>query len=72
MIKTNDGAPVGCGIFVLIFYVALIYGYIANIYALTQLDFQAPYKAEIFRAVGVVSGIGAILGYVTFDEELKK
>jgi len=45
------------------------FGYFMNIYKLTLLDFQAPYKAEAFRIAGVITSIGAVLGYVTFDEE---
>lgn len=72
MTTTHEPMPVGCAVFVFLFYMALIYGYIANVYYLTRLDFNEPYKAEIFRAVGVGSGLGCVMGYITFDEELDK
>lgn len=31
-----------------------------NLYQLTQCDFEAPYKAEILRGIGVLSGPMAI------------
>jgi hypothetical protein len=46
-------------------------GWGMNVYKLTQLDFQTPYKAEVIRTAGVFSPIGAIVGYITFEEETK-
>lgn len=45
-------------------------GYGMNIWAVFHLDFASPYKAEAIRTVGVfVPPVGAIAGYVTFEEE---
>ena len=30
-------------------FIGLVFGYIKNLYLTTQLDFERPYKAEVFR-----------------------
>lgn len=56
----------------LVFYVVIIIGglggYVQNIYKLTQCDFEAPYKAEVIRAVGVFPPVGAIVGWMDFGK----
>jgi hypothetical protein len=48
-------------------------GWIMNVYSLTQLDFEKPYKAEIIRTVGVVVPIvGAFTGWMDIGEEVGK
>lgn len=43
-------------------------GYIANVYKLFKSDFQAPYKAEILRGVGiVVPPVGIVTGYLNLE-----
>ena len=44
-------------------------GWGLNMYKLTGLDFEAPYKAEVLRVIGIVPPIGMVMGYITFDEE---
>lgn len=47
--------------------VAILIGalWVTNIVKLTQLDFEAPYKAEVIRSIGVVIvPVGAVLGLV--------
>lgn len=39
-----------------------------NIYKLTQCDFEAPYKAEVIRVVGIIPPVGAIFGYMDFGK----
>lgn len=44
-------------------------GWVKNIVKLTRTDFQAPYKAEILRGVGVIAApMGAIEGYITISD----
>jgi hypothetical protein len=45
-----------------------------NIYKLTQCDFEAPYKAEIIRGIGVfpVVPIGIVAGYLHIDDTPRK
>ena len=51
----------------------IIGGWFLNIYKLTQLDFEAPYKAEIIRAVGIpVAVVGIIGGWMDIGEENKE
>lgn len=47
------------------------YGWVNNIYRLAvKDDFKAPYKAEVFRVVGIpFAPLGIVLGFVTFDKE---
>lgn len=43
-------------------------GWVMNIYKLTQCDFEAPYKAEVIRVVGIIPPVGAIVGYMDFGK----
>ena len=50
-----------------------IFGWCLNIYKLCYLDFNAPYKAEVVRVIGVFTGpVGSVIGYLNFDEEKSK
>ena len=70
--KKTTPADTIFGIIYLAFIALLIGGYFANIYKLTQLDFEPNYKAEAIRAIGVpIAPLGVIAGFVTFDEEDK-
>ena len=56
----------------LIIISVVCYGYAANIYKLCQNDFESPYKAELIRCISIfVFPVGVVLGYITFDEEIK-
>jgi len=46
-------------------------GWCMNVYKITQLDFESPYKAEVLRGIGVIPPVGAIEGWMTFEEETK-
>jgi hypothetical protein len=54
--------------FELVFLLCLVIGiggYVANIVRLCSTDFEAPYKAEVIRGVGVVvPPLGVVLGFV--------
>lgn len=58
------------GMFFLCIIVAAIIGWGMNIYKLTKCDFEAPYKAEIVRGLGVfpVVPMGAIVGWMDIDD----
>lgn len=43
-------------------------GWCMNIYKLTQLDFEGPYKAEVLRVAGLLPPVGAIVGYLSIDD----
>lgn len=40
-----------------------------NLYKLTQLDFEAPYKAEVIRVVAIFPPIGIFVGWMDTGEE---
>jgi len=43
----------------------ILYGYGMNIWKLSSADFQAPYKAEVLRGIGViVPPVGVVTGYL--------
>jgi hypothetical protein len=71
-LRINSSSPSGCLIPFFFLAVAFAFGYFANIYKLTQLDFEEPYKAEIIRGVGLFPPVGIFAGYMTFDEEKNK
>lgn len=45
----------------------MLTGWVKNLSKLTDCDFEAPYKCEVVRTVGVVPPIGAVIGYMEFD-----
>lgn len=73
MIKNTNGI-VGAifVIIVMIMYICVpllvIYGYVMNFVYFVGLDFNEPYKAEIIRGIGVLSGVGAIVGYIDIKD----
>ena len=70
--KKTTPADTIFGIIYLAVIALLIGGYFANIYKLTQLDFEPNYKAEAIRIVGIpVAPLGVIAGFITFEEEKK-
>lgn len=54
--------------FTFIFVFGMV-GWCKNAYRFTQLDFEAPYKAEVIRGLGLFTPIGPVAGYFYFDEE---
>jgi hypothetical protein len=62
------------GLFIGLFTVAILslpaVGYFSNIYKLVTSDFEAPYKSEIVRGIGIpVFFVGAIAGFVDIGDE---
>lgn len=47
-------------------------GWAMNIVKLIQCDFDAPYKAEVIRTVGLIPPVGAITGYLTINDNPNK
>ena len=49
----------------ILFFGWLLTSWFVNIYKFTQLDFEAPYKAEIIRGVGIpFPPLGVVVGYM--------
>jgi hypothetical protein len=56
--------------FIILFVLVMATGWGMNLYKTTQLDFETPLKAEVFRLGGIfIAPVGAILGWWTFKEE---
>jgi hypothetical protein len=50
-------------------WILCLYGWFANIYKLTQCDFDVPLKAEVVRTVGVVVfPAGIVMGYMDIKD----
>jgi|TARA_R110001592_G_C12827559_1_gene719602 hypothetical protein len=48
----------------------IIVGYFANIYKLCNNDFEAPYKEEAIRIVGIcIPPVGIITGYLELNSK---
>lgn len=59
----------GLGFVIVGIYILLVWGYIANIYKLTECNFKAPYKTEVIRIVGiVVPPVGCVTGFMSLDD----
>ena len=61
---------------VLLVYTAIIVfmvgGWGGNLIKLCRCDFQAPYKTEVIRTLGVfVPPVGMVAGWMTIGEEVK-
>ena len=57
------------GIVILGVVVLCTVGWIKNAVKLVQADFQAPYKNEIVRAIGIPVGpFGVVMGYVHIED----
>lgn len=55
-------------IIILLLIIGVFYGYFANIVKLTRLDFEAPYKAEIIRVIGLIPVVGMVVGYIDIED----
>ncbi len=44
--------------------VLIFVGWVMNVVKFTQCDFEPSYKAEVIRAVGIVTPIGFVAGYM--------
>lgn len=56
----------------LILFVVLGVGWVKNFISFVQCDFDAPYKAEVLRGVGIfIPIIGAIEGYIDIQDGKK-
>ena len=53
----------------LLIAVVVMSGWTLNLVKLANLDFEAPYKTEVFRVVGLVPPVGMVMGWITFEEE---
>ena len=58
-------------VFIILIIGAGVTGWIKNIVKLTRCDFEAPYKAEIIRVVGIVPPVGAVVGWLNIDDCVK-
>ncbi len=48
--------------------VSAFVGWTCNIAKLAKCDFEAPYKAEAIRIVGIFPPVGAIVGYMNIKD----
>lgn len=50
-------------------YLAVLGGYIMNIYKLTECDFEPKYRAETVRVCGIIfPPLGVIIGYANIGK----
>lgn len=56
--------------FTIILWLVLFIGYVGNIIKLLKCDFQASYKAEIIRTIGIfIPPMGCIVGYIPIEDK---
>lgn len=46
-------------------------GWVQNLVKLTKCDFEAPYKTEVIRVVGILPPVGGVVGWMDIGEENK-
>ena len=64
MLNNKRGYAEVMAIFVILFYLVIGFGWVMNVVKFTQCDFEPSYKAEVIRAIGLVTPIGGITGYL--------
>lgn len=63
---------ISCLLIAVIMIIASTVGWGLNVYKLCKLDFEPSYKAEIIRAIAIPTGLGCIVGYIKFQEEIEQ
>ena len=54
----------------LLVIIIMLPGWIMNIHALCNSDFEKPYRPEVIRAIGIpITPMGAYTGWVTLEGE---
>lgn len=64
MKKNQKGDGNIVAIVILLIWIVGGIGWVKNIIKLAECDFEAPYKAEVIHAVGLVPIVGAVVGYI--------
>lgn len=62
----------GFGLLAIVFItinILMITGWVKNVIKLTDCDFNAPYKTEVIRVVGILPPVGGIVGWITLEDE---
>jgi len=68
--KNQQGLTLGSLLAIMFFSSILIgSGWVLNIYKLASADFEAPYKTEIIRTVGIFPPVGMVVGWMDIGEE---
>lgn len=72
MIMKNIESTHTRGCLAIVIWVLCLYGWFANIYKLTQCDFDVPLKAEVVRSIGIaIFPIGIVMGYMDIKDSKK-
>lgn len=70
--RKNKGFTIVELLIVIVVIIAILVGpigYVKNIIGLIECDFEAPYKAEVIRGVGVVVPfVGVVVGWVGIED----
>ena len=49
---------------VLVLIIVMSIGWVKNIIKLSNCDFEAPYKAEVIHAIGLIPPVGMVTGWL--------
>jgi len=55
-------------VFVLIVVLICAIGWVKNVIKLSDCDFEAPYKCEVWHGVGIIPPVGAVTGWMDFGK----
>jgi|21_taG_2_1085346.scaffolds.fasta_scaffold00854_27 hypothetical protein len=65
--KNNNRAPM---VLIMGIFCLIVIGYFTNIYKLCNNNFEAPYKEEAIRTIGIcIPPIGIVTGYLELNPE---
>ena len=66
--KKQKGSEVIVAVIYLVIVLAVCVGWVKNLIKLTDCDFEAPYKAEVIHAVGIIPVVGTFTGWMDFGK----
>ncbi len=70
---SGEGIGILAFLFIILMGICAVVGWGMNIYKFASADFEAPYKAEIVRGVGIpFAPMGAIVGWFHIEDGVKK
>lgn len=58
----------GIPIFMTACYIIGVVGWIFNLVLFLNLNFSAPYRAEVLRGIGVATPLGAVIGFININD----
>lgn len=66
--KKNQRGVTVYELLVVIFVLYIVAAWVTNLVKLVNLDFEAPYKAEVIRVISIVPVISMVTGFMPIED----